>query len=128
MRVRPPKSPTSPILWFAVLGPPFAWGFQFGISYWITQAQCSLSGAGWESSSHAWTIALTAAAAVVALAAGAVAVLLFRATSEAEKDDPPPDGRTHFLSMVGMAITPLFTFIIVMNGVGVTILAPCHGG
>jgi hypothetical protein len=67
-------------------------------------------------------------AAVVALAAGAVAVLLFRATSEAEKDDPPPDGRTHFLSMVGMAITPLFTFIIVMNGVGVTILAPCHGG
>jgi uncharacterized membrane protein len=128
VRLRPPKSSTSPLLWFAVLGPPFAWGFQFGISYWITQAQCSLSGSGWEDSSHIWTVALTAIAAIVALSAGAIAVLLYRATSDVEKDSPPPDGRTHFLSMVGMAITPLFTFIIVMNGVGVTILAPCHGG
>ena len=128
MNLRPPKSPTSPLLWFAVLGAPFAWGIQFGIGYWITQAQCSLSGSGWESSSQAWTIVLTVAAAVVALSAGLVATVLFRATSEVEKDDPPPDGRTHFLAIVGMAITPLFTFIIVMNGVGVSIHAPCHGG
>jgi hypothetical protein len=26
---------------------------------------------------------------------------------------------------VGMAITPLFTFIIIMNGVGVGVLSPC---
>ena len=126
MRVRAPKSPTSPILWFAVLGPPFAWGFQFGIGYWITQAQCSLSGSGWGSSSETWSIVLTAAAAAVALSAGVVSVLLFRATSDSEKDDPPPDGRTHFLSMVGIAITPLFTFIILMNGVGANLLSPCH--
>jgi uncharacterized membrane protein len=128
MGFRPPRSPTSPLLWFAVLGPPFAWGVQFGIGYWITQAQCSLSGSGWESSSEAWSILLTAAAAAVALSAGLVSVLLYRTTSESDKDDAPPDGRTHFLSMVGMAITPLFTFIILMNGVGVNIVSPCHGG
>ena len=128
MNLRPPNSPTSPLLWFAVLGAPFAWGFQFGIGYWITQAQCSLSGPGWQDSSHAWAIVLTAGAAVIALTAGLVAVLLFRATSEVDNDSPPPDGRTHFLSIVGMAITPLFTFIILMNGVGVSVLAPCHGG
>jgi hypothetical protein len=127
VRPRPPRSATSPLLWFAVLGPPFAWGFQFGIGYWISQAQCSLSGPGWQGSSHTWAIVLTVAAACVALAAGVVAVLLFRATSAVDKDGPPPDGRTHFLAIVGMAITPLFTFIIVMNGVGVNTLAPCHG-
>lgn len=125
--MKPPKSPASPILWFAVLGAPFAWGFQFGISYWISQGQCSLSGSGWTGTSETWAIVLTIAAAATALAAGLVSALLFRATSDLDDDDPPPDGRTHFLSIVGMAITPLFFFIIVMNGVGATILGPCHG-
>jgi hypothetical protein len=115
------------VLWFAVLGAPFAWGFQFGVNYWISEAQCSLSGPGWTSASHTWAVVLTVAAAIVALAAGLVSVLLFRATSDLEDDDAPPGGRTHFLSIVGMAITPLFFFIIVMNGVGATVLAPCHG-
>jgi heme/copper-type cytochrome/quinol oxidase subunit 2 len=115
------------VLWFGVLGAPVAWGIQFGVGYWITQAQCSLSGGGWESSSELWSIALTVVAATVAIAAGLVAVLLFLATRQAEKDGPPPDGRTHFLSIVGIAITPLFTFIIVMNGVGANVLAPCQG-
>jgi heme/copper-type cytochrome/quinol oxidase subunit 2 len=69
---------------------------------------------------------LTAITAAVAVAAGLTALALFRETREADKDDPPPFGRVHFFSIVGMAITPLFVAIIVMNGVGVAVLEVCH--
>jgi hypothetical protein len=114
------------MMWFAVAGAPVAWGLQFGIGYWMTQARCSSATGVWTSASQAWAIALTVVAAAVAISAGLVAVALFRATREVEHDSGPPAGLTHFLSIVGMAITPLFTFIIVMNGVGVGVLSPCH--
>ena len=37
-------------------------------------------------------------------------------------DEAPPKGRVHFLATVGVAIAPLFFFIIVMSGVGVAVL------
>jgi hypothetical protein len=122
----PPKSAGSLRLWFGVAGAPVAWGFQFGIGYWITQTHCNEATGGWSGVSQGWVIGLTVVAALVAVAAGLVAVGLFRATREVEHDSAPPDGRTHFLSVVGMAITPLFLFIIVMNGVGASYLSPCH--
>jgi len=112
-------------MWFAVAGPPVAWGLQFAIGYWISQAHCSQGTSGWTGVGQAWAIALTVVAATVALSAGLVSVALFRATQDADHDEGPPAGRTHFLAIVGMTITPLFTFIIVMNGVGVGVLSPC---
>ena len=126
LRLQAPSSPASPLIWFAVAGPPVGWGLQFGIGYWISQAHCSQATGGWTAAGQAWSIALTVVAAAVAVAAGLVAVALFRATRDSEHDEGPPGGRTHFLSIVGMAITPLFTFIILMNGVGVGVLSPCH--
>ena len=125
MKLRAPTSPTSPLMWFAVAGPPVAWGLQFAIGYWISQAHCSQGTSGWTGVGQAWAIALTVVAATVALSAGLVSVALFRATQDADHDEGPPAGRTHFLAIVGMTITPLFTFIIVMNGVGVGVLSPC---
>ena len=126
MKLQPPTSPTAPAMWFAVAGPPVAWGLQFATGYWISQAHCSGATGGWTASGQAWAIALTVVAAAVAIAAGLVAVALFRGTRKVDHESGPPAGRTHFLSIVGMAITPLFTFIIVMNGVGVGVLSPCH--
>jgi len=126
VRLRAPTSPTSPLMWFAVAGPPVAWGLQFTIGYWMSQAHCSVATGGWTTAGQAWSIALTVVAATVAISAGLVAVALFRATRDIDHDEGPPSGRTHFLSIVGMAITPLFTFIIVMNGVGVGVLSPCN--
>ena len=126
MKLRAPTSPTSPAMWFAVAGPPVAWGVQFSVGYWMTQAHCSEATAGWSGAGQAWAIVLTVVAATISLAAGVVALALFRATREADHEEGPPTGRTHFLSMVGMAFTPLFTFIIIMNGVGVGVLSPCH--
>ncbi len=118
------QAPTSPLLWFAVLGAPLAWGLQFGVGYWITQARCS-PGDAWGAAPDAWALVLTVLSAGLAIAAGATAAALFRATETADAKGAPPAGRTHFLATVGIAIAPLFVAIIVMNGVGVLTLSSC---
>ena len=40
-------------------------------------------------------------------------------------EEPPPKGRLPFLAIVGMAITPLFLAIILMDGLGVVFLPEC---
>ena len=62
IRIDQPTSPISPLLWFAVLGAPAAWALQFGISYWLTEAECSPAGAMWGISLDAWIIVLSAIA------------------------------------------------------------------
>jgi hypothetical protein len=118
MRISIPRSPASPVLWFAVLGAPAAWALQFGISYWITEAKCSEAGSRWGISVDAWVIVLTVLAVSVGLAAGWVALSLFRATGDAELSDDPPAGRTHFFAWIGLAVTPIFLAIIVLNLAG----------
>ena len=125
MKLGPPRSSISPVMWFAVAGPAIAWGLQFTIGYWISQAHCNPATGGWTTAGQAWAIALTVVAAGIAIAAGLVAVALFRGTADADDNDSPPAGRVHFIAIIGMAITPLFTFIIIMNGVGVGVLSPC---
>ena len=118
MRVGVPRSPVSPLLWYSVLGAPAAWAAQFGISYWVTEAKCSVAGTRWGISVDAWVIALTVLAATIALGAGYVAVALFRATESADIDADPPSGRTRFFAAVGLAIAPIFLAIILLNGIG----------
>jgi hypothetical protein len=126
VRIAPPRSGASPLVWFAVAGPAVAWGIQFTAGYWISEGHCNPATGGWTGAGEAWVVALTVIAALVAVGAGLVALALYRGTSDAEEDDAPPAGRTHFMAVIGMAITPLFTFMIVMNGVGVGVLSPCH--
>ena len=118
MKVRVPHSPASPLLWFSVLGAPFAWAAQFGISYWVTEAKCSVAGERWGISVDAWVIALTVLAAAVALGGWLVALGLFQATASDDLDSSPPGGRTRFMAAVGLAIAPIFIAIILLNGIG----------
>jgi hypothetical protein len=113
-------------MWFAVLGAPFAWGVEFTIGYWVTRASCSVPGQQWGVNVNAWGIVLTAVAFTVATGAGLTAIAMFRGTADAEKDDAPPAGRVHFLAVVGMTVTVLFMFIIVMTGLGIVILPDCQ--
>ncbi len=121
MKVGVPRSPVSPLLWFSVLGAPGAWATQFGISYWVTEAKCSVAGDRWGISVDAWTIVLTVLATAMALGAGYVAVGFFRATQGADLDADPPSGRTRFFAAVGLAIAPIFLAIILLNGIGAVI-------
>jgi len=121
MNVEVPRSPVSPVLWFSVLGAPAAWATQFGISYWVTEAKCSVAGTRWGISVDAWTIVLTVIAVGIALGAGFVAIALFRATEGADIDGDPPSGRSRFFAAVGLAVTPIFLAIILLNGIGAVI-------
>ncbi len=126
MKIAPPKSAASPLMWFAVLGAPVAWATEFALGYWATESRCSVPGQQWAIDVDAWSIVLMSAAFAVAVAAGVTAVAMFRGTGDAEKDDPPPAGRVHFLAMVGMTVTVLFSVVIVMTGLGIVILPDCH--
>jgi hypothetical protein len=126
IRIESPSSPVAPVLWFAVLGAPAAWGLQFGIGYWISQAKCSPAGGMWGISIDAWIIVLSAIAIPLALGAGLLAYALFRATDGA--GTAPPDGRNRFLAAIGMAVTPIFVAIMVLNLVGVLTYSHCPQG
>ena len=121
MKVRVPHSPASPLLWYAVLGAPIAWGLQFAISYWVTEAKCSVAGGRWGISVDAWVIVLTVLAAALAMGGWLVALGLFQATGDDELDSAPPGGRTRFLAALGLAIAPIFLAIILLNGIGAVV-------
>ncbi|HEY7266374.1 MAG TPA: hypothetical protein VH501_01655 [Solirubrobacterales bacterium] len=124
MRIRVPSSAASPVLWYSVLGAPAAWVLQFGVSYWVTEAKCSVAGERWGISVDTWVTVLSIIAIGIAAGAGLVALSLFRASREADLSDDPPAGRTHFFAWVGLAVTPLFLAIIVLNGIG-TLIQGC---
>ncbi len=114
------------MMWFAVLGAPFAWGIEFAVGYWMTQTGCSVPGREWSLDQNVWGVVLMAAAFCVASAAGLTALAMYRGTREADDDDAPPAGRVRFLAAVGMTVTALFVFIIVMTGLGIVILPDCR--
>ena len=117
------------LLWFGLLGAPAAWTVQFVFGFWVNEVGCS-PGGDRGLPVDGLTVVSTVVAAVLAVLAGLAAIRTFRETRGARgqggAEEPPPKGRVHFLATVGIVITPLFFFIIVMNGVGVVVLQNCH--
>jgi hypothetical protein len=115
------------LAWVGVCAPPAAWALQHVSGVELQYAQChdSTAGPGYEVHVDAWTLAVTLAAAAIAVLGGLAAFGAWRATREAEEDDAPPAGRIHFLSMIGMTITPLFLAMILMSGLGEVFLPSC---
>lgn len=125
MKLSPPTSAASPLMWFGVLGAPLAWATEFAVGYWATQTHCSVSGDRWSLNLDAWGVVAMAAAFVVAITAGLTALGMFRGSRDAETEASPPPGRVRFLAIVGMTVSVLFTIVIVMTGLGVVILPDC---
>jgi hypothetical protein len=129
MRWAPPSVPASgasPLLWFGVLGAPAAWLAQLFLGYWLTQAQCSPTGGQWGIRLDTWGIVVGALCAAIAAASCLTALALHRRTREADEEGPPPGGRTHFLSVVGLTVAPLFLILIAMTAVGTVVFFPCN--
>ena len=121
--------PLEALSWFGLLGAPVAWTVTHVLGYGLTEATCDPAGTRWSIALDGWTVALTAVAAAIAALAGLAALVAFRRTREVEgvggPEEPPPKGRIHFLAVVGIAISPLFLAIIVMDGLGVVLLPSC---
>jgi hypothetical protein len=121
-----PRPSSRFLQWFGLLGAGFSWAVFHVVGFALTQASCERVGLRWSVATDGLTTAATVVAAVVALLAGAAAIATYRAAGDAGHDDPPPEGRQHFFGVVGMAVTPLFLFIIVMDGSGVLAGSVCH--
>jgi hypothetical protein len=106
----------------AALGAPLAWAAQHVIGFALGDAECGT--AGQDLAFGLWTVVVMAAAAAVALAGGGAAVVAYRATRGA--GDELPAARIRFLAVIGLAITPLFLALILMNGIGALVLPGCR--
>jgi hypothetical protein len=120
-RVRPEL-----LQWFGVFGAPFAWTIQHVAGFALTLAACEPAGRTWSVAVDGATTAISIVAAAIGLAAGAAAVAGWAQTRDVDDDDPPPEGRRHFLALIGIAITPLFVAMILMSGSGVVDLPECR--
>lgn len=118
------EQPRNALLWFAVLGGATAWAVQFVASLGFGWAQCNSPPDRFGLPVHGWDVALAAAAALVAVLAALTALRIFLATREV--GNAPPLGRVHFLATIGLTVNPLALAIIVMSGIGVSLLPLCH--
>lgn len=127
--ISPQVRPGPPLLaWIGVLFPPFAWAGQHIAGYATGLARCpdNARGEGWNVPVDTVTIAIGATAAALVLVGGASALVAWLASRDADEDDAPPAGRIHFLSAVGLTITPLFLAMVVMSSAGAIVANGCH--
>ena len=124
MTLRRPSLVSSALLWFGVLGAPFAWTGLHVVGFGASTAACNDFGARHAVDPNAWALALTFAAGLVAVGALAAAVVMWVAT-QTDEYAAPPVGRMHFLATIGLILGPLFLFMILMAGLGATVLPQC---
>jgi hypothetical protein len=127
--------PRSAIVWFAVGGGPVAFALQFVAGLAFSFAQCNQPAGRWQLPVHAWQLAVAVVGAAVAVASLGTSVWLFLRTfrvedvfAEERHGDgyPPPLGRIHFLSIIGLTVNFLALTIIVMDGIGAPLLPLCQ--
>ncbi|HEY1524550.1 MAG TPA: hypothetical protein VGF70_16195 [Solirubrobacteraceae bacterium] len=131
MSSRPPNL----LLWFGVAGGACAFALQFVAGLAFSYAQCNPPMPRWHLAIHDWQSGLAAAGLLVALASAAVSILIFRRTyrvgdvfGQERRGDgsPPPLGRVHFLSIVGITVNLLIIPLIIMDGVGAGLASICQ--
>jgi hypothetical protein len=112
------------LVWFGVGGGAIAWTLQHVAGILLRLAACNAINQNDALPAHVWTVVATASAATVAVAAEATALVLYLRFRE--QDGEPPPSRVRFLSIVGLAVNPLFLAIILMSGLGSVLMQTCH--
>jgi heme/copper-type cytochrome/quinol oxidase subunit 2 len=121
------RSRSEALAWVGALGPPFCWAGQHIAGYALGLADCpdNTAGPGWNVPVDTLTIVVGGVTATLAVLCGLSAVAAWRATRDADDSDAPPAGRSHFLAVIGMTITPLFLAMIVMSSAGALVFSGC---
>jgi hypothetical protein len=112
--------------WFALFGGALAWAGQLVLVYAVATISCSEGGSQWGIDEHAWTVAVTSAAALVVLLAEASAIAVALDAREAEHDGPPPVSRRYFFAVAAIVGNLLFLGAVVLSGVGIVAHPPCQ--
>jgi hypothetical protein len=129
-------------MWVGVLGAGLSWALMFLFGYGLSVGSCNRLASGhigYIGSApvpfRLWTLIATIVGAALAVLGIAAAIVTFRATRSSETDltsaelagegSAPPIGRLHFMSIIGMVISPLFLCIILVSGLGAFVLEVC---
>jgi hypothetical protein len=118
------RTRTTLLLWFGIMGGPLSWAIVHVAGYAFGIAQCDDPAHRWQLPVHAWDVAVAAAGLAIGLVALGVCTRIFFGTREV--DNAPPQGRVHFLSVIGLVVNFLAITIIVLDGVGTPLTGLCH--
>jgi hypothetical protein len=113
------------LMWVGIWAAPLAWAGQHFAGVMLGLAECSPNGTRWHIALSTWSLALAVVAALIAIAGIVAALLAFRDTRDFS-EAPPPGSRIHFMAAMALAIGPLFLAIIVLNGLGTSLLDTCR--
>ena len=115
----PAKESHTVSLWAGVLAPPILWMFQFQLLYMIVPWVCR--------NHHTWVMHMTSLVFVLlTLACGGLCCLEWsRLNARGQDEEPGAVGRTHFLSLLGMAVCAMTATLIFAQGVAGFFINPC---
>lgn len=102
----------------AVLGGPVWWALHLGAMYWLVPRACAW---GTSLALHLVTVVVLGLLARAMLSG----VQLHRAAVEAAATGDPTATRDRFLAWTGLALTALFTFVVVAEWFPAVLLDPC---
>lgn len=109
------------LAWFGALGSAAAWGLHLTVTYWYAEGAChNETGL---SSLEGVIVVLTLVLGAISLASGLAAWSTWREVRSGAESDPR--GRLLLLAMAGLIGAVLFSFAIVLEGVGVLALDAC---
>ena len=112
------------LVWFGVLGGAAAWTVQLVVGAELEENHCTRFGLRYALHTPTWEAGLTAACAAVAAAAGVAALLAYRRT----RDGGDRRGRIGFMATSGILASTLFLALILLGGIGASVLDPCVQG
>ena len=112
--------------WFGLVGAAPTWFAQLILGWGLAEAQCGPGGQHWAISNDLWQSLLMAWGLGICLVAESAALAVFRATSSAEEDTAPPEGRMHFFSTAALAANLIFAMIVLLTGVAAISDATCR--
>lgn len=112
--------------WYALLGGGLAWAVVHVIGYFVSETDCSSTVTR---SPHPELVFIVVAvlAVLAVVGAEAAAFVVYRATGDAGKDAPGPEGRLRFFAIAALLGNVLFFMIVVLDFAGAVIQLPCNG-
>jgi hypothetical protein len=112
--------------WFGFVAGGTIWFAEFIAAVGASEAVCNPASAKWGVPHDIVQLALLAFAALCVCSAEVAAVLVFRSTSDAEEQGPPPRARMRFFAVGAMAGNLVFLMIILLTGIATVADRLCH--
>jgi uncharacterized membrane protein len=112
--------------WFGLLAGGVTWFSSFLAGVGTAMAVCNPAGARWGIPYDTVQAALAIAAALMVVAALVASITVFRATRNVGEQDPPPQGRLHFLATASLLGNCVFLLIILLSAIATIVDRTCH--